>query len=113
MKKLKISTIVFLLMCVVLSTTFISCQNAGKSSIKLNGGEKDLPEELKGLKVYSVYVGDGDWIKVAVLQNKAISTTYRQGKFTESIVCIDKSSGKVIEVSQILMENDSLVVCKK
>lgn len=93
-------------------TFFSSCYDAGVTSQRLNGNEQDLPQELKGLKIYSISVGRGDWVKVAILDNKANSTTYSVGKFNESLIIIDKK-GKQIKVSQILSENDSVIVCRK
>lgn len=113
MKKFKISTLAILLLCALLSVIFTSCESAGVTSQKLNGDEQELPVELKGLKIYSVSTGNGTYVKVAVLDDKINSTTYSVGKFQESTLIVNKRDSKIIPVSQILVENDSLIVCKK
>lgn len=107
MKKLKLIAAGFLL---IFAT---SCDNAGKSRVRLKGDEYDLPEELKGLKVYDVATGNGGEIKVAILDNKINSTTYPVGKYQSSTIILNKQNNKVIEVTSVLMENDSLIVCRK
>lgn len=92
---------------------FISCDDAGTTSKKLNGDEQSLPDELKGLKIYSVSTGGGNYVEVAVLDGKVNSTTYQVGKIQETTVIVNKQNGKLIEVSQILVENDSVIVCRK
>lgn len=98
-------------------TMFISCtQPAGTTSTSLTGVEKGLPEELKGMRIYTVWDDDNSYVKVAILDGKVVSTTYPLGKTIESLILIDKSSdsdNRIIEVSQIISENDSLIVVKK
>lgn len=113
MKKFKISPLVSLLLCAMFSIIFTSCESAGVTSQKLNGDEQELPVELKGLKIYSVSTGNGAYVKVAVLDGKINSTTSSVGKFEESTVIVNKRNSNIITVSQILVENDSLIVCKK
>ena len=72
-----------------------------------------LPDELKGLKVYSVSTGAGTYVKVAILDGQINSTTYSVDKVEESTIILNKQNGQIIEVSQVIMENDSLVVCRK
>jgi hypothetical protein len=98
---------------IILSLSLTSCEDPGVTDQRLYGTEQNLPEELKGLKVYRVSTGSGDYIKVAILNGEVNSTTYKVGKHTESTIIIDKEGGKIIEVSQVLMENDSLIVCRK
>ena len=90
-----------------------SCSDAGTTQIQLNGDESNLPDELKGLKVYSVATDGGHYVQVAVLDNQINSTTYKVGKHTESLVIVNKQDNKLIEVSSVLMENDSLIICRK
>jgi hypothetical protein len=90
-----------------------SCEDKGASTVRLSGEENNLPAELKGMKVYSVHIGGGSYMKVAVLNNRIVGNTYPEGKHTESVVVIDNSTGKEIQVESILMENDSIVVCRK
>lgn len=92
---------------------FSSCDKAGVTSKFLYGDEQDLPEELKGLKVYSVSTGGGTYIKVAILNGDLNSTTYVEGKTTETTIILNKQNGKQIKVSQILVENDSIILCRK
>lgn len=107
MQKIKLHLSALLLLC------FASCDHPGVTKLRLNGNENDLPQELKGLKIYSVSVGDGAYVKVAVLDNKANSITYPVGKFQESLIVVDNSTSKQIKVSQILSETDSIIVCRK
>lgn len=109
--QLSTSACLLAILCCVLF--FSSCDNAGVTKQRLNGNEQDLPPELKGLKVYSVSVGRGSFVRVAILDNKVNSTTYPVGKVQEGIIVIDKSTGKQINVSKILSENDSVIVCRK
>ena len=108
MKRLIIKTLF-----IILAATFASCgtyPDVVQEQIKAN--DQDLPPELKGLKIYNVRYKYGD-VKVAVLNNKVVSTTYPVGKHQESLIIVDNSTGKLIKVSQILSENDSLIVCRK
>jgi hypothetical protein len=98
----------------MLAAVFLSsCENSGQTTQQLQGSENDLPEELKGLKVYRVSTGGISYVYVAVLDGKINSTNYQVGKTQQSTIIIDKSTGKQIEVSQILSENDSVIVCRK
>ncbi len=90
-----------------------SCDDAGVTYKRLNGDEQNLPDELKGLKIYSVSIGSMSDVKVAVLDGKINSTTYQVGKNQETTVIVNKQNGRLIEVSQILVENDSVIVCRK
>lgn len=96
---------------ILISIFFISCQDVGTTTQKLNGNEKTLPDELKGLKIYQVEIGGGGNVKVGILNGNINSTTY-QSDDTNTII-IDKTTGKLIEVKQILVENDSVIVCRK
>lgn len=113
MKKFKISTVAAIAVYAMLAVVFTSCHDAGVTSKILNGDEQNLPDELKELKIYSVSTGNGNYVKVAVLDGKTNSTTYQVGKVQESTVIVNKQNCKLIEVSQILVENDSLIVCRK
>jgi len=90
-----------------------SCADPGTTQLRLNGNESNLPDELKGLKIYSVATDGGRYVKVAILNNQINSTTYTVGKHTQSLILVNKQDGKLIEVSSVLMENDSLIICKK
>lgn len=101
------------LLTLLLTLTLTSCQDAGVTSQVLNGDEPVLPEELKGLKIYSVSCGEGVFVKVAVLNNQAVSTTYKSGKSQQSVVLINNKTERTINVESIISENDSIVVIKK
>ena len=102
-----------ILSILILLITLTSCDDKGVTQQKLTGDESTLPAELKGLKVYRVSCGVGDYVKVAVLNNQAISTTYRSGKTTQSVILINKETPRTIMVESIISENDSIVVIKK
>lgn len=104
----KILTILF---CIALLT--ISCEDKGVTSQRLTGDEPTLPAELKGLKVYRVSCGDNEYVKVAVLNNQAVSTTYQSGKHQQSIILVNKGTPKTINVESVISENDSIIVIKK
>ena len=93
--------------------TLLACSPEGTTETRLTGDENTLPNELKGLKVYDVSLGNGDYVKVAVLNNNTNSTTYRDGKIDKNIIVVDRRSQKVINVEDIIMENDSLIICRK
>lgn len=97
----------------VASIFLISCDDPGISKQRLTGSESNLPLELKGLKVYKVSIGSGEYVKVAILNDKVNSTTYVKDKSTESVILIDKNTDKVYKVSSIIVENDSIIVAKK
>ncbi len=99
-----------LLLCVFIMS---GCASAGETEQQLNGNEQGIPDELKGIKIYWVSTGNGSGVKVAVLNNKINSTTYSVGKTEESTIIIDKTSNRQITVSQVLSENDSVIVCRK
>lgn len=76
--------------------------------------QNGMPDELKGLKIYRVpYEGGLSSVKIGVLNNQVVSTTYQQGKHTETIIMVNQPSSKVINVSSILLENDSIIICRK
>lgn len=109
MKKIKILSII----CVILTMTLLSCKDPGVTNQTLIGSEEGLPEELKGLKIYNVSTGGGNYVKVAIIDEKINSLTYQVGKTTQSVIFLNKEDNKTYEVSQVLMENDSLIVFRK
>jgi hypothetical protein len=104
----KILTILF---CIALLT--ISCEDKGLTRQTLTGDESTLPAELKGLKVYTVSTGSGNYVKVAVINNQAISTTYKSGKHQQSVILVNKGTPRTINVESVISENDSIIVIKK
>lgn len=104
---------IILLLCSILS----SCDDAGTTTQHTTGQEEKLPPELKGLKIYSVSTGDG-YVKVAVMGDQVNSVNYTQssGKFMthySTIMLSLDSTIAVIRVKEVLLENDSIIVCRK
>lgn len=97
----------------LLSLTLTSCHDEGETSLSLDGNKHELPEELKGLKVYWVATGKASGVQVAVLNNQVNSLTYAEGKTQETVIMVNKSTNKIYEISEVLMENDSIMVVKK
>lgn len=104
---------IFLLFALIL--VFTSCEDAGVTHLRLNGDVNNLPPELKDLKVYSVSLGGGDWVKVGIINNNVNSMTYAVGKTIESVIIINNGSTakRVINAKQIISENDSIIVIRK
>ncbi len=100
------------LLILVLTLTLFSCSQKGETINLLNGNENNLPDELKGLKIYNVSTGSGNAVKVAIIDNKINSTTYRKGKITESVIIINNDNREII-VKEVIIENDSIIVCRK
>lgn len=92
----------------------VSCGEKGVSRQKLTGFESNLPDELRGLKVYSVNDGALSYIKVAVLNGQINSVTYPVGKTQETTIMVNKNGqDRVIHAREILSENDSIIVIRK
>lgn len=94
---------------------FASCEEKGVTRNDLNGSENNLPDELKGLKVYDVSTGGGCYVKVAVLNGKINSINYKEGKHEESVLILDRTNdaSTSISISSIIMENDSIIIARK
>ena len=104
----KILTFLF---CIALLT--ISCEDKGVTRQSLTGDESTLPQELTGLKVYRVSCGEGEYVKVGILNNQVISTTYQAGKVQQSVILVNKEVARTINVESIISDNDSIIVIKK
>jgi hypothetical protein len=78
----------FWLLYVIGIIILISCAGKGTTTEKLSGDEANLPEELKGLKVYKVSTGNGKYVNVAILNSTVNSFTYPVGKHTESTIMV-------------------------
>ena len=102
-----------ILTCLILLCLLTSCEDKGITQQWLSGDESTLPQELKGLKVYRVSCGEGVYVRVGILNNQVISTTYPDGKVQESIILVNKEVARTINVESIISENDSIVVIKK
>jgi len=108
MKKLTFKSIV------LIALTLLSCSRdePGTTVERIHGAERGLPKELEGLKVYWVATSGGG-VNVAILDGKINSTTHLNGKQLQSTILINKQSGRIVEFSQVLLENDSIIVCRK
>lgn len=95
MKKL----LFYLLILLVLS----ACEAPGISHLKINGTEKSLPPELKGFRIYKISDGDGNYLNVIVPPTNVI---------TNGKNCLLTSDMNLIEISEIISMNDSIVVAK-
>ena len=102
-----------ILTALILLLTLTSCEDKGVTKQWLSGDESTLPQELKGLKVYRVSCGEGEYVRVGILNNQVISTTYPSGKVQESIILVNKEVARTINVESIISENDSIIVIKK
>lgn len=87
------------------SMLITSCVDKGEVTPYLTGNE-NLPEELKGLKVYTVGVSQGVSIFVAVLDGDVNSVT-TTGKHPKTTIMLNAAKEK------ILYETDSLIILKK
>lgn len=97
---------------------FFTCSDPGTTETLLDGETlQNLPENLKGLKVYNVSLGEGSSIMVAVLEGKMNSIQYKSGKFSKDVIILedswDSSEKREIPVKKIVMENDSIIVAEK
>lgn len=102
-----------ILLFTLLSLSLYSCNNPGDTTQTMDGNNHELPEELKGLKVYQVADGTMSYVKVAVLNGQVNSVTYPVGKSQETVIMVNKATNKMYEISEVLMENDSIMVVKK
>jgi hypothetical protein len=105
-----------ILTILILALTLTSCEDKGLTRQTLTGDESTLPAELKGLKIYTVSTGEGNYVKVGILNNQAISTTYQSGKHQQSVILVNKensTSDRTINVESIISENDSIIVIRK
>ena len=102
-----------ILTILILALTLTSCEDKGVTSQRLTGDEPTLPAELKGLKVYRVSCGDNEYVKVGILNNQVVSTTYQSGKHQQSVILVNKGTPTTINVESVISENDSIIVIKK
>lgn len=104
----KMKNIILTILIVVIAG---GCSQPGATEQKVLNSEL-LPRELKGLKIYRVTVDNLGYSYVAVLNNDVNSVTYREGKVTKTMLMVNQT-GTTIPVEQILMENDSMIICRK
>lgn len=116
MKSLLLSSLTALLLLLLLS----SCQEPGTTTNVLSDNSK-LPAELKGLKVYKVTTENGNRIFVGILPNKNITNVqFPQGKGTANLLLVNDiddvnndNNTVFIKVSNVVFENDSMILCRK
>ena len=95
----------------ILAFGLFSCDDGKvKNTEVLDSG--NLPESLKNLKVYTIPCVDGTQLKVGVLDGQPISYQYHEGKVIKNTIIVSKPF-RQIEIETILMENDSVIVCRK
>lgn len=105
-----------LIILFLFSIVTISCSDPGTTDIRVHGNEPALPDELKGLRIYSVSGGYGSRIKVAVFKGQVVGEEYRSGKYSYDAVNIYKQDGSVSRgypEGNIISENDSILVIRK
>jgi uncharacterized lipoprotein YajG len=107
-----------ILSIIAISLLLTGCEEAGKTEQRLSGDESTLPTELKGLKVYNVSCGEGNYVKVAILNNQVASTTYQVGKVQQSTIIVNADQYRpnqqdIYYRSDIISENDSIIVIRK
>jgi hypothetical protein len=105
-----------LLLLMAMPLLLVSCYEPGHTTQSLQGDEKLLPEELKGLKIYDVATSGGRSLKVGILKNQVVGSQYYNinGKYLEECLLIQKDkSPKVITVKRVISENDSIIVIQK
>jgi hypothetical protein len=86
------------------------CDEPGATKVLINGTEAALPEELKGLKVYRVTIDSSDnYMDIAVLPGGSA------GYSTGSTILVGNGwdTPKEIKISEIVFENDSMVMARK
>lgn len=90
-------------------------KEAGVTSRELTGREQNSPSKLKGSKVYWIWTRKqaGNGVHVAISNNKVNFVTFPVGKSQQTTVLLNSQSNKLITVKQILLENDSLIICRK
>src|ERR1035437_4387076 len=98
---------------ILLITILFSCDGEkGKTTQTLNGDEQGLPDELKGMKLYYVSLGNnGSGIYVAKLPNNAINAvSYLQGKTQITTIIINN---RTIVAKEIIAETADIIVIRK
>jgi len=103
-----------LIMFMLLITFSCSDNNTPPTTKSFDFNSNDLPNEIKGLKIYTIWdEGRTGYTKVATLNGRINSITYPIGKSQETVILIDESENKIFEVSKIILETDSLIICRK
>lgn len=111
MKYLKIFLLIFTII-------LFSCDDKKGDTTQVFNGTENLPEEIKGFKLYWVKTSDGfaaSGVYIGFLEGyNTTSLTYQSGKTNTSVILVThKNEIKTILVKEILVENDSIIVIKK
>ena len=88
----------------------------GETKQSLTGNETNLPDELRGLKVYTINTNTtGGYVKVAILGDKINSVTAPHGKTVFTTIIVDKSgdTDRTILCDEIISETEDIVVVRK
>jgi tellurite resistance-related uncharacterized protein len=99
----------------IILLAFVACDDPGVTSQELTGEEANLPDVLKGLKVYSVSTGEGGYVKVAILNGEVNSVGYSEGKTSETTIIInpDNYNMRTIHAKEIVYETNEVIVVRK
>ena len=106
------------LLPIILLGALLSCGAPGDSELILSDGiaQGKLPEELKGLKIYSVCIRDGQDVKIAVLDGKISTLSDFSGKtekHTITLTKVEAVDNYSIPIKEIISETDSIIVARK
>lgn len=85
-----------------------ACSNPRETSVENEELQSNLPQELKGLKVYTVYLKDGNYIKIAVLNNNIVATDQQNGEVRNQNAIINQT-----DLNKVIFENDSIMIIRK
>lgn len=114
-KNIKLKTALIIMSLLVLCALLLAaCAPVGETRQKLSGFEQNLPDEIKGLKVYRVIVDDANnYVYVGILNNQINSVSGYNGKTLTSTILVNPNNQDVIQIKQVLVNNDSIIVCRK
>src|ERR1035437_463875 len=98
---------------ILLMIFLFSCDDEKGTTIQsLNGDEQGLPDDLKGMKLYYVSMGNnGSGIYVAKLPNNTINAvSFLQGKTQITTIIINN---RTIVAKEIISETADIIVIRK
>jgi hypothetical protein len=87
----------------------VSCVRPGTTQLIIN--ENNLPEELKGLKIYRVSLVNGEYVNIALINNQVNSTNYTVDKRINSTILMGSYALKKAFIEEL--GNDSIIIRKK
>lgn len=103
-------TSIFVMSMILLVMLTTNCGMPGDARLRLHGDEGNLPPELKGLKVYNVKLGGPEHIKIAVIDNKVVGTSYLEGKVDTHVGIVDLNK---VKKNSIVYEDDNFIIIRK